>query len=161
MSKFALVPAADKLCVVLFYLSVRITCQQPLRDLGELPATLVLDRRIENPHDVESVIRPFGGYRRLRFVARHQVSCDLDDRLVLPRNQNDTALSQDLLRQSSLLPFTKIQNGRDSQFLCERCDGLQGTLAFTRFVLLQRHTGMARGGGVDRNGPIEGAVGSR
>jgi hypothetical protein len=56
--------------LALFYHSARITWQQPLRDLGELPATLVLDRRIENPHDVHSAI---GGYRRLRFVARHQV----------------------------------------------------------------------------------------
>jgi hypothetical protein len=106
--------------LALFYHSVRITWQQPLRDLGELPATFALQRRVEDPNDVESVTRPFGGNRRLRFVARDEIPCDFDDRLVLPRNQNDTALSQDLLRQSSFLPFTKIQNGRDGQFLRER-----------------------------------------
>jgi hypothetical protein len=115
--------------LALFYHSVRISWQQTLRDLGELPATLALGRQVENPNDVESVTRLFGGNRCLRFVARDEVPGDFDDCLVLPRNQNDTAPSENLLRQISFLPFTKIQNRRDVQFLRERCDGLQGTLA--------------------------------
>ena len=78
--------------LALLYHSVRIAWQQPLRDLGELPTTLVLNWRVENPNDVESVIRPFAGNRRLRLAARHQVVCDFDDRLVLPRNRYKTPL---------------------------------------------------------------------
>ena len=117
--------------LALFYHGVRSAWQQPLRYLGELPATFALGGWVENPHDIESVARPLARDRCLRSVARHEVPSDFANRLMLPRNQNDTALSQDLLRQSGFLPFTKINDRRDVQFLSEGFDGLQGTLAFT------------------------------